>query len=83
MKTTDTKNLIDEHFGTYIERAVEPTEKLEAVTPYLKNISEDFDEKLFDYIEEVQKDAYYAGFATAMQLAADCYAEKKRLNERG
>jgi len=30
-------------------------------------------------IYEIQMDAYHAGFAAAMKLAADCYAESKKI----
>ncbi|MCD7814578.1 MAG: hypothetical protein LUH20_11145 [Lachnospiraceae bacterium] len=69
MNETDScekSNLINNHFEIYNARRRKPSEKQKALKPYLETISEDFDEKLFEYIGEVQKNAYYAGFPTAM-----------------
>ncbi|MCD7743986.1 MAG: hypothetical protein LUI13_01625 [Lachnospiraceae bacterium] len=79
----DKQNQIDALFDIYLSRTVtDPGGKQKAVEPYLETISEDFDEKLFDYIGEVQKSAYYAGFATGVQLMQDCYAESKKIIAR-
>ncbi|MCC8044179.1 MAG: hypothetical protein LIP12_01605 [Clostridiales bacterium] len=81
MNETDScekRNLIDDHYEIYNARRTQPTARLKALEPYLATISEEFDAKLFEYIDEVQQNAYRAGFATAMQLAADCYAESKK-----
>lgn len=81
-KTQDKNNRIDDFFNVWLDRMTEPSEAQKAVAPYLEDISEDFDKKLFGYISEVQEQAYYAGFAMAMQLAADCYAENKKIIRR-
>lgn len=80
--TQETKNLIEHHFSIWLERDYKPTEKQKAVVPFLETISEENDTLLFDYISEVQEEAFYGGFAMAMQLAADCYAERKKIIER-
>ncbi|MCD8396679.1 MAG: hypothetical protein LUD12_05790 [Lachnospiraceae bacterium] len=75
----EVQSLIDLHFSAWLDRMQEPPEKLEAVTPYLESISKDFDDKLFEYIDEIQKDAYYAGFAEGVQLMQDCRAERQKI----
>ncbi|MCD8105003.1 MAG: hypothetical protein LUF35_08400 [Lachnospiraceae bacterium] len=78
-KTLAERNLIDDHFEIYNARRTKPTEAQKALEPYLNTISKEFDEKLFEYVSETQKEAYHAGFATAMQLAADCYSKCKKI----
>lgn len=82
MESIQERNLIGGYFDIWLEKICKPTEKQKAVAPYLETIPEDFDRKLFDYIAEIQQQAYYAGFSMAMQLAADCYAECKKIIPR-
>ncbi|MCD7716940.1 MAG: hypothetical protein LUI39_10905 [Lachnospiraceae bacterium] len=71
-------NMIDLHYSVWLERVYKPTEKLKAVTPFLESISEEDDKRLFDYISEIQRDAYHAGFADGVQLMKDCSTEQQK-----
>lgn len=82
MNVQDNNNLIDDLFNVWLDRLYEPTKAQKLVAPYLENLPEDFEHKLFDYISEIQEVAYHAGFVMAMQLAAECYSENSKIIRR-
>lgn len=75
-------NTIDDLFNVWAERVTEPTEAQKRLAPYIEIISEEFQDRLFEYISEIQENAYHAGFAMAMCLAADCYSENQKIIRR-
>ncbi|MCC8044013.1 MAG: hypothetical protein LIP12_00750 [Clostridiales bacterium] len=75
----ETKNLIDHHFNLWLERIHKPTEKQKSAYSVIESMQEEKNTLLYEYISEVQEQAFYGGFVMAMQLAADCYAEHKKI----
>ncbi len=76
------ESMIDLHYSEWVARPYKATETLKAVTPFLESLNEQDDRQLFDYISEIQRDAYHAGFAAGVKLMEECNLERSKLKPR-
>ncbi|MCC8051016.1 MAG: hypothetical protein LIP10_10225 [Clostridiales bacterium] len=73
------KQAINEQFDIWTDRTPETAEvkaAREKVQEFLNTLTEEQDKRLFEYISEVQQQAFEGGFCMAMRLAAECFSGK-------
>ncbi|MCD7762708.1 MAG: hypothetical protein LUI14_05835 [Lachnospiraceae bacterium] len=79
------KRAINEQFDIWVDRTPETAEVKAArvrVQEFLDTLTEEQDKRLFEYISEVQRQAYEGGYCMAMRLAAECFSGKCGYDKR-